>query len=89
MSEAPTRPGAPAADHRRPAKEPALSATARAREDRIELRATKEEKRLLATAAAYERFEMIKSAPSSTGAVALERQAPPQSFFSPSRGAPG
>jgi len=32
--------------------------TSAAREDRIELRATKEEKRLLATAAAYERLDV-------------------------------
>jgi len=37
-------------------KEFAVSATSAAREHRIELRATKEEKRLLATAAAYERL---------------------------------
>jgi uncharacterized protein (DUF1778 family) len=35
-----------------------MSATSTAREDRIELRATKEEKRLLATAAAYERLDV-------------------------------
>ena len=35
-----------------------MSATRAAREDRIELRATKEEKRLLATAAAYERLDV-------------------------------
>ena len=35
-----------------------MSATSAAREDRIELRATKEEKRLLATAAAYERLDV-------------------------------
>ncbi|MFZ5791926.1 MAG: DUF1778 domain-containing protein [Pseudomonadota bacterium] len=35
-----------------------MSATGAAREDRIELRATKEEKRLLATAAAYERLDV-------------------------------
>ena len=35
-----------------------MPATTPAREDRIELRATKEEKRLLATAAAYERLDM-------------------------------
>ena len=33
-----------------------MSATGAARKDRIELRATKEEKRILATAAAYERL---------------------------------
>jgi uncharacterized protein (DUF1778 family) len=33
-------------------------ATTTAREDRIELRATREEKRLLATAAAYERLDV-------------------------------
>ncbi|MHB1513499.1 MAG: type II toxin-antitoxin system TacA family antitoxin [Acidiferrobacter sp.] len=33
-------------------------ATTAAREDRIELRTTKEEKRLLATAAAYERLDV-------------------------------
>src|SRR5258708_38938471 len=38
--------------------ETAMSATGAAREDRIELRATKEEKRLLATAAAYERLDV-------------------------------
>ena len=35
-----------------------MSATNTAREDRIELRATKEEKRILATAAAYERLDV-------------------------------
>jgi uncharacterized protein (DUF1778 family) len=35
-----------------------MSATNAAREDRIELRATKEEKRLLTTAAAYERLDV-------------------------------
>ena len=35
-----------------------MSATSAAREDRIELRATKEEKRLLARAAAYERLDL-------------------------------
>ena len=35
-----------------------MSANSTAREDRIELRATKEEKRLLATAAAYERLDV-------------------------------
>lgn len=35
-----------------------MSATTTAREDRIELRATREEKRLLATAAAYERLDV-------------------------------
>ena len=35
-----------------------LTTTAAARADRIELRATKEEKRLLATAAAHERLDM-------------------------------
>jgi uncharacterized protein (DUF1778 family) len=35
-----------------------MSTTGVAREDRIELRATKEEKRLLATAAAYERLDL-------------------------------
>ena len=35
-----------------------MSATSAAREDRIELRATKEEKRILATAAAYERLDV-------------------------------
>ena len=35
-----------------------MPATGAAREDRIELRATKEEKRLLATAAAYERLDV-------------------------------
>lgn len=35
-----------------------MSATGAAREDRIELRATKEEKRILATAAAYERLDV-------------------------------
>jgi len=34
------------------------AATSAAREDRIELRATKEEKRILATAAAYERLDV-------------------------------
>jgi uncharacterized protein (DUF1778 family) len=38
--------------------EAAMPATTKAREDRIELRATKEEKRLLATAAAHERLDM-------------------------------
>jgi len=35
-----------------------MAATSAAREDRIELRATKEEKRILATAAAYERLDV-------------------------------
>ncbi len=35
-----------------------MPATTAARKDRIELRATKEEKRLLATAAAYERLDL-------------------------------
>jgi len=35
-----------------------MPTTAASREDRIELRATKEEKRLLATAAAYERLDV-------------------------------
>jgi uncharacterized protein (DUF1778 family) len=35
-----------------------MSTTRAAREDRIELRATKEEKRLLVTAAAYERLDV-------------------------------
>ncbi|MGO8918651.1 MAG: DUF1778 domain-containing protein [Stellaceae bacterium] len=35
-----------------------MAATNAAREDRIELRATKEEKRILATAAAYERLDV-------------------------------
>ena len=35
-----------------------MSQTTATREDRIELRATKEEKRLLATAAAYERLDV-------------------------------
>ncbi|MBI2965619.1 MAG: DUF1778 domain-containing protein [Chloroflexi bacterium] len=35
-----------------------MLATTAAREDRIELRATREEKRLLATAAAYERLDV-------------------------------
>ncbi|SEC03475.1 Uncharacterized conserved protein, DUF1778 family [Rhizobiales bacterium GAS191] len=35
-----------------------MPATRPAREDRIELRATKEEKRVLATAAAYERLDV-------------------------------
>src|SRR6266478_10157243 len=35
-----------------------MSTTSAAREDRIELRATKEEKRLLTTAAAYERLDV-------------------------------
>jgi uncharacterized protein (DUF1778 family) len=35
-----------------------MSAAGAARDDRIELRATKEEKRLLATAAAYERLDV-------------------------------
>ena len=35
-----------------------MSRTNAAREDRIELRATKEEKRILATAAAYERLDV-------------------------------
>ncbi|SDR30582.1 Uncharacterized conserved protein, DUF1778 family [Rhizobiales bacterium GAS113] len=35
-----------------------MPATRPAREDRIELRATKEEKRILATAAAYERLDV-------------------------------
>jgi uncharacterized protein (DUF1778 family) len=37
---------------------PAMVETNAAREDRIELRATKEEKRLLAAAAAYERLDV-------------------------------
>ncbi len=39
-------------------KEAAMSATHMAREDRIELRATKEEKRLLVAAAAHERLDL-------------------------------
>jgi len=39
-------------------EELAVPKTSAAREDRIELRATKEEKRLLATAAAYERLDV-------------------------------
>src|SRR5215471_5740862 len=39
-------------------RELAMSTAGAAREDRIELRATKEEKRLLATAAAYERLDV-------------------------------
>jgi uncharacterized protein (DUF1778 family) len=39
-------------------KEWGMSAAGAARDDRIELRATKEEKRLLATAAAYERLDV-------------------------------
>jgi uncharacterized protein (DUF1778 family) len=39
-------------------EERAMAASGGAREDRIELRATKEEKRLLATAAAYERLDL-------------------------------
>jgi len=35
-----------------------MATTSAGREDRIELRATKEEKRLLATAAAYERLDV-------------------------------
>ncbi len=35
-----------------------MSATAKPREDRIELRATREEKQLLASAAAYERLDL-------------------------------
>jgi uncharacterized protein (DUF1778 family) len=35
-----------------------MSTSGSAREDRIELRATKEEKRILATAAAYERLDV-------------------------------
>ncbi|MGQ0663289.1 MAG: type II toxin-antitoxin system TacA family antitoxin [Pseudomonadota bacterium] len=35
-----------------------MAATSAAREDRIELRATKEEKRILATAAAHERLDV-------------------------------
>ena len=35
-----------------------MSATSTARDDRIELRTTKEEKRILATAAAYERLDV-------------------------------
>ena len=35
-----------------------MAATSAAREDRIELRATQEEKRILATAAAYERLDV-------------------------------
>jgi uncharacterized protein (DUF1778 family) len=38
--------------------EAAMAATSAVREDRIELRATKEEKRILATAAAYERLDV-------------------------------
>ena len=38
--------------------ETAMKATSTAREERIELRATREEKRLLATAAAYERLDV-------------------------------
>jgi uncharacterized protein (DUF1778 family) len=38
--------------------EAAMSASSTAREDRIELQATKEEKRLLATAAAYQRLDV-------------------------------
>jgi uncharacterized protein (DUF1778 family) len=38
--------------------ETGMPAATSAREDRIELRATKEEKRLLATAAAYERLDV-------------------------------
>jgi uncharacterized protein (DUF1778 family) len=38
--------------------EAAMAAPSAAREDRIELRATKEEKRILATAAAYERLDV-------------------------------
>jgi uncharacterized protein (DUF1778 family) len=38
--------------------ETAVKATSTTREDRIELRATREEKRLLATAAAYERLDV-------------------------------
>jgi uncharacterized protein (DUF1778 family) len=38
--------------------ETAMSSTGAAREDRIELRATKEEKRLVAAAAAYERLDV-------------------------------
>src|SRR6266481_3893291 len=38
--------------------EAGMTATGAAREDRIELRATKEEKRLLAAAAAYERLDV-------------------------------
>jgi uncharacterized protein (DUF1778 family) len=36
----------------------AMATSAKVREDRIELRATKEEKRLLAAAAAYERLDV-------------------------------
>src|SRR6266853_2353634 len=39
-------------------REAAMSVTGAARKDRIELRATKEEKRILATAAAYERLDV-------------------------------
>src|SRR5580698_1797890 len=39
-------------------RDPAMVETNAAREDRIELRATKEEKQLLATAAAYERLDV-------------------------------
>jgi uncharacterized protein (DUF1778 family) len=39
-------------------RDPAMVETNAAREDRIELRATKEEKRLLAAAAAYERLDV-------------------------------
>ena len=39
-------------------EEPAMATAGAAREDRIELRATKEEKRLLAIAAAYERLDV-------------------------------
>ncbi len=42
-----------------------MSATGAARKDRIELRATKEEKRILATAAAYERLDVTSFAASS------------------------
>jgi uncharacterized protein (DUF1778 family) len=38
--------------------EAAMAAPSAAREDRIELRATKEEKRILAAAAAYERLDV-------------------------------
>src|SRR5260370_35665379 len=38
--------------------EAGMSATSTARDDRIELRTTKEEKRILATAAAYERLDV-------------------------------
>jgi uncharacterized protein (DUF1778 family) len=43
---------------RESAKEVTVAARGAVREDRIELRATKEEKRLLAAAAAYERLDV-------------------------------